>query len=466
MIVITDGESAGNSPPGYAADEARAQGITLIAVGINDYNHEELLAITGGDQERVSEVEDFDALADRAEVVAQSVCYTDPLFCPLDILFVNDASSSIGHEDYQKSLDFMISTLGKLAYEINRGDVYVGVLTYDDVPEVVLPFGQYDYQDLAGKIRALQNSYDGGNTKIGRAITLGRQHYLERGRRGVESKMVVITDGISHDSVTEPSAAARSSGIELFAIGVAHYDIDQLNDIADSNQDNVVLVENYDALNDPLRTMIALNCDAPPEPPPEPCVNIMMDFDLMFVNDESRSIAKGNYPKSLNFMSEILKGFKKHIDDGSVRVGVLTYGKRSELRIPLGQYSFDSLSSNIKNLPYGNGATTMTGDAIERATEHVVSNSRSSRPRYMIVITDGESAAGYAVVPPGYAADEARAQGIQLMAVGINNYNMDELLEIAGGDQKAVKEVDDFDALAGLAKEVSQTICARASKNA
>lgn len=153
-------------------------------------------------------------------------------------------------------------------------------------------------------------------------------------------------------------------------------------------------------------------------------------------------------------MAEIMKGFKQHIDAGSVGVGVLTYGEISHLQIPYGRYSFDMLSKDIKSLQYGNGGSTMTGEAIEKATKHLVRNTQSNRPRYIMVITDGVSAS-----PPGPAADAARAEGIGLIAVGINNYNIDELLAIAGNDKKKVKEVQDFDALAGIAAEVSETIC-------
>jgi len=192
----------------------------------------------------------------------------------------------------------------------------------------------------------------------------------------------------------------------------------------------------------------------------EECKGVM-EFDLMFVNDESASIGSYNYPKSLNFISEVIKGFKEHIDAGSVGVGVLTYGEINRLRIPLGKYSFDSLSSSITNLPYANGRATMTGEAITRATQHVVSNTPSNRPRYIMVITDGESIG----IPPGDAADAARAEGIELIAVGINDYNIDELMAIAGGDASAVKEVQDFDALAGIADEVSDTICGVAARS-
>ena len=52
-----------------------------------------------------------------------------------------------------------------------------------------------------------------------------------------------------------------------------------------------------------------------------------------------------------------------------------------------------------------------------------------------------------------------------MIAVGINEYNLDELMDIAGGDANHVKEVEDFDALAGIAEEVSQTICGVAARS-
>ena len=35
-----------------------------------------------------------------------------------------------------------------------------------------------------------------------------------------------------------------------------------------------------------------------------------LKFDLMFVNDESGSIGADNYQKSLNFMVDVMKGYK------------------------------------------------------------------------------------------------------------------------------------------------------------
>lgn len=193
--------------------------------------------------------------------------------CQIDILFVNDASGSIGHDDYQKSLDFMVSTLDTLKAEINRGDVTVGVVTYADNPQVVLQLGKYNYDELVGYIQSLYFSYVGGNTNAGKAIELGRTHFVNNRRAGVKSEMVVITDGISLDDVKAPADNARADGIELFAIGVAQYEQSQLEDIAGGIVDNILNVVNYEALAALKQRVVRCDPPQPPKPrdPVDPC---------------------------------------------------------------------------------------------------------------------------------------------------------------------------------------------------
>merc|ERR1712136_618628 len=173
----------------------------------------------------------------------------------------------------------------------------------------------------------------------------------------------------------------------------------------------------------------------------------------MFVNDESGSIGSNNYQKSLNFMVDVLKGYKDQIDAGDVRVGVITYSDYVDLQISLAKHTFKYLKNTIQGLKY-KGGTTQTGAAIKKGNKNLDNNGRSSVEQILMVITDGKSNDN--VKKP---SDNARKDGITCMAVGVGNYKESELMDIAGQDSSLVFEVTDYDALSGFTKQITETIC-------
>merc|ERR1719383_946858 len=185
--------------------------------------------------------------------------------------------------------------------------------------------------------------------------------------------------------------------------------------------------------------------------PVESCTD-SLKFDLMFVNDESGSIGADNYQKSLNFMVDVLKGYKDQIDAGDVRVGVITYSDYVDLQISLAKHTFKYLKNTIQGLKY-KGGTTQTGAAIKKGNKNLDNNGRSSVEQILMVITDGKSNDN--VKTP---SDNARKDGITCMAVGVGNYKESELMDIAGQDSSLVFEVTDYDALSGFTKQITETI--------
>ena len=71
------------------------------------------------------------------------------------------------------------------------------------------------------------------------------------------------------------------------------------------------------------------------------------------------------------------------------------------------------------------------------------------------MFTDGRSAEPESTKE---AAAAARADGINLISVGVKNADYNELVAIAG-DQSRVYTIDDFDKLAELAPNIKETTC-------
>lgn len=61
MVLLTDGEDKTGSPKD-AAERAKAKNIFTVAIGIGDYDEQQLLDIVDGDKRRIAEKENFSAL--------------------------------------------------------------------------------------------------------------------------------------------------------------------------------------------------------------------------------------------------------------------------------------------------------------------------------------------------------------------------------------------------------------------
>ena len=162
--------------------------------------------------------------------------------------------------------------------------------------------------------------------------------------------------------------------------------------------------------------------------------------------DSSSSIGLSYYEKAKRFLADLIDCFT--IGQNFVRVGLIVYGNVPKLIFDL-QTSFEKgeILNKIRIADYLNSMTA-TGDAISLMTNKGFTEQHGARavgcaiPRVAIILTDGESNTGMNVAD---AAKFAREQCIEMLAFGIgSNINSDELLEIAGSQDK-VHRIDSFD---------------------
>lgn len=180
-----------------------------------------------------------------------------------DILFVNDETGSIGFDDYQKSLEFIVQSMKSFKGAIDSGEVYVGMVTYSDHPKVKIPLGKHRFDELSTGI--LDVLYSGGNTKTGKAIEYAQREILLNGRHDKTHVMVIITDGVSQDEITKAAQKARDTGFVLMAVGVgAGIDKDQLHEMAGVDGKNfgtlVYEVDDFDALESITQKISSIIC--------------------------------------------------------------------------------------------------------------------------------------------------------------------------------------------------------------
>ena len=188
-----------------------------------------------------------------------------------DIVFVLDMSGSIGQQNWNRLIDFVINIVNKLT--ISKLGIHVGVVTYSNDAQIAISLDKYF--DQAGLIAAIRNIvYQGGGTNTASGLLLMKngafdptRNGLKGDRKGVENLAIVITDGRSsiNEDMTIPTAEeAKNDKIKLLVVGITSgVNEDELRGISSSGilGDTYWLSEDFNVTNMITRNIISKTCD-------------------------------------------------------------------------------------------------------------------------------------------------------------------------------------------------------------
>ncbi|KAJ7400271.1 collagen alpha-1(XXII) chain-like protein [Pitangus sulphuratus] len=170
-----------------------------------------------------------------------------------DLVFLLDASSSVGKEDFEKVRQW-VSNLVE-TFEIGPDKTRVGVVRYSDRPTTEFDLGKYKTREEI-KEAARKIQYYGGNTNTGDALRYINTYSFSKeagGRlsdRTVKKVAILLTDGRSQDFVLDPATAAHQAGIRIFAVGVGEALKEELDEIASEPKSaHVFHVSDYNAID-------------------------------------------------------------------------------------------------------------------------------------------------------------------------------------------------------------------------
>ncbi|CAH1252946.1 MATN1 [Branchiostoma lanceolatum] len=312
-IVVTDGKSTDDVTA--PAQALAAQGVAVYAIGVGNYDLPELQLIANGNNNNVIELTDYNALTAAIDQIAAQVCIdidecqsqpcqnggqcingdnrydcqcapgftgtncefrptTPAPVCdaPLDLFFVLDGSGSVTDANFDKMKQFTKNVVN--AFDISPTATQVGVVQYSDSNS--LEFNLGDNADKPSTLAAIDNIvYQGGGTSTGSALEFARLNAAWRGGN-VPKVMIVVTDGKSGDSVTAAAQNLAGNGVEVYAIGVGNYDSAELLDIAANNQNNVIELTDFNALQAEIEQIAQTVCVVAQTPNPcvsNPCQN-------------------------------------------------------------------------------------------------------------------------------------------------------------------------------------------------
>lgn len=172
------------------------------------------------------------------EIYYHHVIYIIVLFIEcsmaIDIALLVDGSGSInrhGKSNFARMIAFLRSLVN--AFKVSRRHTRVGLAIYNTRTYVRLRFNRGSSRYNA--LRAVGNlRLPGGGTRTGQALYQARRAFFPgRASKNRKRVLVLLTDGISQDSVKGHGRNLRYAGVEVFTVAVGrNYRQSQLQQIA------------------------------------------------------------------------------------------------------------------------------------------------------------------------------------------------------------------------------------------
>uniref|UniRef100_A0A2I3G2Z0 Collagen type VI alpha 6 chain n=1 Tax=Nomascus leucogenys TaxID=61853 RepID=A0A2I3G2Z0_NOMLE len=460
-VLVTHRDSEDNVTK--AAVNLRREGVTIFTLGIEGASDTQLEKIASHPAEQyVSKLKTFADLAAHNQTflkkLRNQITHTVSVFSErtetlksgcvdteeADIYLLIDGSGSTQATDFHEMKTFLSAVVGM--FDIAPHKVRVGAVQYADSWDLEFEINKYsNRQDLGKAIENIRQM--GGNTNTGAALnftlSLLQKAKKQRGNK-VPCHLVVLTNGMSKDSILEPANRLREEHIRVYAIGVKEANQTQLREIA-GEEKRVYYVHDFDALKDIRNQVVQEICAE------EACKE--MKADIMFLVDSSGSIGPENFSKMKTFMKNLVS--KSQIGPDQVQIGVVQFSDINKEEFQLNRFMSQSDISNAIDQMAHIGQTTLTGSALSFVSQYF-SPTKGARPnirKFLILITDGE--AQDIVKEPAVVL---RQEGVIIYSVGVFGSNVTQLEEISGRPEM-VFYVENFDILQRIEDDLVFGIC-------
>ncbi|XP_053192681.1 matrilin-3a [Scomber japonicus] len=168
---------------------------------------------------------------------------------PLDLVFIIDSSRSVRPGEFEKVKIFLADMVDTL--DVGSDATRVAVVNYASTVKIeFLLKDHFNRPDMKKAISRIEPLAAGTMTGLAIKTAVNEAFTEQSGARPRPKKIskvaIIVTDGRPQDQVEEVSAAARASGIEIYAVGVDRADMRSLQLMASIPlEDHVFYVETY-----------------------------------------------------------------------------------------------------------------------------------------------------------------------------------------------------------------------------
>uniref|UniRef100_A0A3Q3RSR3 Matrilin 3 n=1 Tax=Mastacembelus armatus TaxID=205130 RepID=A0A3Q3RSR3_9TELE len=168
---------------------------------------------------------------------------------PMDLVFIIDSSRSVRPGEFEKVKTFLAHMVDTL--DVGSEGTRVAVVNYASTVKIeFLLKHHFNKPDLKKAISRIEPLAAGTMTGLAIKTAMNEAFTEQSGARprskNISKVAIIVTDGRPQDQVEEVSAAARASGIEIYAVGVDRADMRSLQQMASIPlEDHVFYVETY-----------------------------------------------------------------------------------------------------------------------------------------------------------------------------------------------------------------------------
>nr|BAK86420.1 BMSP [Mytilus galloprovincialis] len=489
MVVVTDGRSASPALTSLQASLAKAEGLTVIAIGVGSAMFKDELENIASDQGKMFQVTRFQDLeliiTAMRNLICQSITtttstttttttpatinvpYPPGLICDVaaDVGFVIDGSKSISSGDWPKGLNFVANLINNLY--ITPEGIHAGIVVYSTFINEKVPLNPFKSKPLLmAMTKSLKQPKQGTNTALG--VDTMRQMFRNQGRYDAPKVMIIVTDGKStNPGQTKIQAArAKAEGAIIITVGIGGSSMfkDEIRDIATKNK--YFEVADYRSLTTIIQQLRDLICmvitTTPPvistTPQPDPLLPPIPGCDIpaeiMLLTHGSENINEYNWNKNKDFIVSLIRNL--NVGKTQHHVGYVVYSNTYGDTIGLEPYKSTFDLTNMANSLIHPGKGVNTAIGMKKLREIYKTQARSKAPRIGIVITDQTSTDTAATKRE---AEQAKKEGITLLTVGIgNNINPRELQGLSSSE-RFIHRTDNFNSLEMIMPQIRQQIC-------
>uniref|UniRef100_A0A9W3FL19 von Willebrand factor A domain-containing protein 2 n=1 Tax=Camelus bactrianus TaxID=9837 RepID=A0A9W3FL19_CAMBA len=277
--------SAGTTPEGFLRARALVKRFAQAALGEDsrarvgsEAVRAELEEITGS-PERVMVYTGPQDLFSQIPKLHGKLCSRQRPGCQaqsLDLVFMLDASASVGPENFAQMQSFVRSCA--LQFDVNPDVTQIGLVVYG--ARVQTAFRLDTHLTRAAVLRAMsQAPYLGGAGSTGMALLhiYDKVMVVHKGARpGVPKAVVVVTGGSGAEDAAVPAQKLRDNGVSVLVVGVGPVLTEALRRLA-GPRDSLIHVAAYEDLRhhqDMLMEWICQEAKRPVNPcRPSPCLN-------------------------------------------------------------------------------------------------------------------------------------------------------------------------------------------------
>ncbi|XP_046575528.1 uncharacterized protein LOC124283588 isoform X2 [Haliotis rubra] len=247
----------------------------------------------------------------------------------MDLVFIVDASGSVGTEHFQEQLQFLKTFISKMP--IDEGNVRIGIVVFGTKARVEFTLSRFNTTtEIRDAITAI--TYDHSNTNVAAALRLTRKRVFtqEGDRDNVTNVAILIADGspnVNTYYTAQEAQQLRNSGVRLITLTITS-NPEVFHTFASMlTSDNIISIDNFSQLDSVLSILYSLLCNE--------CQQTYMD--LAFIVDASGSIGAEHFQEQLRFLQTFIS--KLPIDEGNVRIGIVVFGTEARVEVTLSQFN-------------------------------------------------------------------------------------------------------------------------------